>query len=46
VTTLAVIISLLWIWSDVTPALAMLDDIAVWKDENVTLLGVLEALIV
>ncbi len=45
-TTLAVIISLLWIWSDVTPALAMLDDIAVWKDENVTLLGVLEALIV
>jgi potassium efflux system protein len=45
-TALAVIISLLWIWSDVTPALAMLDDIAVWKDENVTLLGVLEALIV
>jgi len=45
-TALAVILSLLWIWSDVTPALAMLDDIAVWKDENVTLLGVLEALIV
>jgi potassium efflux system protein len=45
-TTLAVLISLLWIWSDVTPALAMLDDVAVWKDENVTLLGVLEALIV
>ncbi|HET7065750.1 MAG TPA: transporter substrate-binding domain-containing protein [Rudaea sp.] len=45
-TTLAVLISLLWIWSDVTPALAMLDDIPVWKDENVTLLGVLEALIV
>ena len=45
-TTLAVLISLLWIWSDVTPALAMLDDIPVWQDENVTLLGVIEALIV
>ncbi|HSE13236.1 MAG TPA: mechanosensitive ion channel domain-containing protein, partial [Rudaea sp.] len=45
-TTLAVAVALLWIWSDVTPALAMLDDIPVWKDENVTLLGVFEALIV
>jgi potassium efflux system protein len=45
-TIFAVTIVLLWIWSDVTPAVAMLDDIPVWKDENVTLLGVLEALIV
>jgi potassium efflux system protein len=45
-TILAVTLVLLWIWSDVTPALAMLDDIPVWKDENVSLLGVIEALIV
>jgi potassium-dependent mechanosensitive channel len=45
-TIFAVTIVLLWIWSDVTPALAMLDEIPVWKDENVSLLGVLEALIV
>jgi potassium efflux system protein len=45
-TTLALIAVLLWIWSDVTPAVTLLGTITIWKDQNVTLLGLLEALVV
>jgi len=45
-TLLTLIAILLWIWSDVTPAVTLLDTIPVWKDQNVTLLGLLEALVV
>ncbi|HEY2395097.1 MAG TPA: transporter substrate-binding domain-containing protein [Rudaea sp.] len=45
-TMLALIAVLLWIWSDVTPAVTLLDTVPVWKDQNVTLLGLLEALVV
>jgi len=45
-TLLALVAVLLWIWSDVTPAVTLLDTIPLWKGENVTLLGLLEALVV
>ena len=46
-TIVAVVSSGLWLWSDVTPALTMLDEVPVWGGEpNITLLGVLKGLIV
>lgn len=44
VTIVASIALLLWIWSDVAPAVALLDTIPVWKEQNVTLLGVIEGI--
>jgi len=45
-TVFGLISALLWIWSGVTPAVTMLDEIPVWKDQHVSLLGVIEALVV
>ena len=45
-TILALLSLLLWVWSDVTPAVTLLDTIPVWKSQNVSLLGVLEAVVV
>jgi potassium efflux system protein len=42
----ALIAVLVWIWSEVAPAVTMLDTIPVWKGQGVTLLGVLETLLV
>jgi potassium efflux system protein len=46
VTLVAALAILLGIWSEVMPALRLLDTVDVWKEQNVTLLGVLEALVV
>ena len=45
-TILALLALLLWVWSDVTPAVTLLDTVPVWKSQNVSLLGVLEAVVV
>jgi potassium efflux system protein len=45
-TILALLAVLLWIWSEVTPAVTLLDTVPVWKDQQVTLLGLLEAMVV
>jgi potassium efflux system protein len=46
VTIIASISLLLWIWSEVTPAVALLDTVPVWKEQGVTLLGVIQAIVV
>jgi potassium efflux system protein len=45
-TIFAAVAALLWIWSEVTPAVALLDEVPVWKDQHVSLLGVVEAFVV